>query len=834
MSTQPIDPSEIARFAAVEAARQLLPVGREYELLDRFARLAARLLHVPTAQVSLLTEVQTAAAGSGLAEGVIGSSAPLEHSICRYTAAQAAPLAIPDAAADPRFVHIPLVKSGELGAYLGVPLTTAVGDIVGAFCVFGPGQHLWNEAETQMLSILAEFVQVELEVAARTRALDEHRARWELAVEAGDLGSFDWNLTTGVLTWDDTLMAIFGYDTDGAGFDRSIASLEARVHPEDADAVLARIDESISTISSLHLSFRILLPDGRVRWMDARGRTLADSDGTAVRLIGVAWDVSEDHESEAHADQVLSTMSVGYLGLDADWRVRYVNPEASRLTGSSVGDLVGRTIFELYPDSEDAAFDAYRRVARTREAETVEAYYPEPLNAWFEIRVTPEADGIALYFLDISQRRRYQELLQLSVDMSEQMLATVDIHAAMAALATSVVPLLADWSIVSLVDDDGARDVVSWHRDPALRPVVQRYAEHRLDDGGSGVVDIVLRTGRPVPVLEDGTGFGLRTLPSPEAREALVQLAPETSLTVPMMSGDRVAGLLTLCRGVGRPAVTDQEVGVLLAICRRAGLAIDNARLYAEQAAASARDRTVAQALQRAMLTTLPQPEHLQLAARYRTAADGDQVGGDWYDAVVRPGESTTVMIGDVVGHDITAAAAMGQLRTMLRMLALRADESPSEILRGLDRAAEDLRLDTLATVLAARIEATSPASGSEGAFTVRWSNAGHPPPILLHNDGTVELLDGPLAELMVGVDADVARTDHTHVLPPDSTLLLYTDGLIERRGEDLDKGVHRLVDALQRHHALDADALLDQVLADTLDDQPSDDVAVLAVRLQA
>ncbi|MHA3703440.1 PP2C family protein-serine/threonine phosphatase [Jatrophihabitans sp. YIM 134969] len=241
-------------------------------------------------------------------------------------------------------------------------------------------------------------------------------------------------------------------------------------------------------------------------------------------------------------------------------------------------------------------------------------------------------------------------------------------------------------------------------------------------------------------------------------------------------------------------------------------------------------DRSVAQALQSAMLTRLPEPDHLHLAARYLTATGGEQVGGDWYDAVLTPGGATTVMIGDVVGHDIDAAGLMGQLRSMLRAFTWDYGDPPSRIVSLLDRSMRDLGVDTLATLVVLCIEQDAE-DAAAGTRTLRWTNAGHPPPVLVGPDGDTTVLHGAVSEPLLGIRPDLRRSDHTHPAPPGSTLLLYTDGLIETRGEDLDHGLDLLRASLTRHHRLPTEDLLDAVLADTVGEHPDDDVAVLAVR---
>ena len=206
--------------------------------------------------------------------------------------------------------------------------------------------------------------------------------------------------------------------------------------------------------------------------------------------------------------------------------------------------------------------------------------------------------------------------------------------------------------------------------------------------------------------------------------------------------------------------------------------------------------------MQKALLTELPQPDHLDIVARYRAAGAHDEVGGDWYDAVVMPSGSTNLMIGDVSGHDIAAAATMGGLRNMLRALAWAIDEPPSANVGRLDRAARDLDLGVFATLIFARIEQDD-LHARVGLRTLRWTNAGHPPPILVLRDGSssCSTTARPRPDARRPARLRAARSDDRR--PARSDARHYTDGLIETRGGHLDAGIARLVAALEQHRGL-------------------------------
>ena len=242
--------------------------------------------------------------------------------------------------------------------------------------------------------------------------------------------------------------------------------------------------------------------------------------------------------------------------------------------------------------------------------------------------------------------------------------ASLEPHGAVARLAQLMVPGLADWCLVSLVEGEEVRDVGFWHRDHALRDVVATYAATGLTGRERlGAVDEARRTHQTVVVPANAARDVLPTLGSDEARKALKILAPESAVVVPLTARGHLTAVLTLARGAERPAASAEEIATAQEVGLRAGLALDNARLYDQK-------RRIAEGLQRSLLTAPPEPDHLQIAVRYVAAAEAASVGGDWFDALLQPDGATVVVIGDVMGHDVVAAAKMGQMRSLLRGIA--------------------------------------------------------------------------------------------------------------------------------------------------------------------
>ena len=416
--------------------------------------------------------------------------------------------------------------------------------------------------------------------------------------------------------------------------------------------------------------------------------------------------------------------------------------------------------------------------------------------------------------------------LELLAEIGRVLSDTLDITEQLGRLAELVVPALGDWCWVVVADEHGRmRQLASAHRDATragelaeyVRAMVAGMTEH-------AAAPVVIRTGRPLVVTSLDAEYVARALPDAAAQAALARLAPDSGIVVPLVSRGQTLGALGLYTGLERDRLTDAELDTALELGRRAGAALQQARLFGQQ-------RQLAETLQRSMLTAPPAPDHCEIAVRYVPAAAGAEIGGDWYDAFVQRDGATMLVIGDVVGHDSGAAAAMGQLRGLLRGIAHHTGGTPAEVLTGLDRASAGLDLDTMATALVARLEQDDPEL-AHAETRVRWSAAGHPPPVLIAADGTVTLLDCGHPDLLLGVEPERPRTDRVATIDRGGTLLLYTDGLVERRDRDLDAGIAELVRVLGGLRDVPLQQLCDRLLERMYLPDTEDDVALLAVRV--
>jgi GAF domain-containing protein len=315
-------------------------------------------------------------------------------------------------------------------------------------------------------------------------------------------------------------------------------------------------------------------------------------------------------------------------------------------------------------------------------------------------------------------------------------------------------------------------------------------------------------------------------------------------------SAARTLGVLIL--GWDRPHQVDlAERAVLTAIAGYTALAVERA-LYLDERI------TVAHQLQNAMLSELPEPPGLQLAALYRPAAISDLVGGDWFDAhpFIRPPVSATgtgqlpypiaLTVGDITGHDMRAATIMGQVRSMLRQADLDLhQQGPAQILTAVEDASYALSLDATGTLIHAHLSPldgaghnsaghNSASSSSDGSWSLTWTNAGHPPMLLAGPGGHVERLAEHGVLMWPGAKRFL-RTDQQRTLLPGSTLLLYTDGLIEERGHSLDDAIDRAAAFLSAGSAEQPLSDLVRQLTDEIaSPSADDDLALLAVRIVA
>lgn len=427
-----------------------------------------------------------------------------------------------------------------------------------------------------------------------------------------------------------------------------------------------------------------------------------------------------------------------------------------------------------------------------------------------------------------SARRRAEQAgarLELLAQATQATTSTLDADAALGRLARVIVPALCDWCAVDVLDGDLVRRVAVEHEGADELEGATWRTQLRVTGDTPTLASIlsgsrrsVLLAGEDLRALRDGAQD-----PLSRAHAALFDaLGGDSALLVGLVDrGGEPLGAITLVRTSAGTWSPDERM-LIDELTRRASMAVENARLYLTQ-------RRASETLQSSLLTQLPHSHGLQVSARYHPALEGVDVGGDWYDAFPLGTDATAIAIGDVMGHDLAAAARMGQLRNMLRTLAYDRHAEPSELLQRVDRVAEGLGVEALATCVFGIL---SPSGEADGAFRLRWSSAGHLPPVVLRRAGACTLLDGS-DDLMLGIVADTPRHDNDVLLHPGDTVILVTDGLVETRDGSLDDGLTHLRRNAVRAASRDLDELCDELVSSMSTRVNNDDVAVIAVRVR-
>ncbi len=374
-----------------------------------------------------------------------------------------------------------------------------------------------------------------------------------------------------------------------------------------------------------------------------------------------------------------------------------------------------------------------------------------------------------------------------------------------------------DWVLADRLDEpDLVTRVVAIGRDGPLEMPEElgQPSSRRSSAGSIGILPALLGTAGHVLRLGEAELEAVVANGDPHAaRQAAAALSggARDLVLVGLVARGVPLGVLTL--GSAQPLPTellDQLPDVAAAVAP----ALDAARLLTLQNA-------VARTMQESLLPPLPAVPGLLLAARYVPAARGLDVGGDWYDAFPTAA-GLAVAIGDVAGHDLAAAARMADLRNLLRAHAVDGELSPDALLQRLASTAAVLGLEGTATVTVGRLQQQA------DGWLLRWCNAGHPPPLVL-SDGTARWLE-PAPDLMLGVDVGARRTTHELLLRRGDTLVLFTDGLVERRGSALGARLEELRAAVEAHAGM-PDALAEHLLT-AFAEATADDVALLVLRV--
>ena len=393
----------------------------------------------------------------------------------------------------------------------------------------------------------------------------------------------------------------------------------------------------------------------------------------------------------------------------------------------------------------------------------------------------------------------------------------LDVQGRLDELAAVCVPEIADVALVGLRRDDGAMQLAAFalanveHHD-ALRDLLLA----RPAPGILGTASAESAEPRLLVAANGDTWTELGV--SPEAARVLARLEPSSLISAPIVLRGEPLALLVLCMSSSKRRYGGEELHVVRDLARRAAMALENSQLYDAE-------RGLSRTLQLSLLGECAvESRSVAVATRYVPGTAGLEIGGDWYDVLERDDGRILAVVGDVVGHGVAAATTMGKLRSAVGALGLVVESTPA-LLDRLDQFAGRIDHAHFGTVAAVILE---PETGD-----IRYSLAGHPPPLVVSPDGHAEFLDGGQG-LPLGVDSVLTRgrTEAAARLAPESTLILFTDGLVERRDTSLDEGLQRLLAAASTHRDCEPEQLCDELIADLVD-APRDDVVVVCLRLE-
>lgn len=573
--------------------------------------------------------------------------------------------------------------------------------------------------------------------------------------------------------------------------------------------------------------------DGSVRQVEFRNISLTDRD-QRVYALGIATDQTRLRRVETDLALTLGLVNESPIGLavfDTDLRYMLVNPALERINGVPAADCVGRRIRDVLPFVDLEPVEAVMREVLATGVPVLDvdvvgrtAADPGTERAWsishYRLKDTNgRVLGLASSAVDVTERHRAateathaRQRLATIADASVRIGTTLELERTAHELAETAVGDLADLAAVDVLDAvlRGQEPVRARAGRPAefrALAVVSAYpteAVKAADDTGevarydmNRLITQCVDQGRPVHVPHvDGEALA-RIARDPAAAVLMARAGVHSYLAVPLIARGHVLGALTLCRARNPLPFDKDDLMLASELAARAAVSIDNARWYRHE-------RNTALALQRSLLPQKPPSQDgLEIAYRYRPAGAASEIGGDWFDVLPLRGGKTALVVGDVMGSGINAAAAMGQLRTATQTLT-KLDLAPAEVLRHLDEIADGLESSFATCVFAVY----DPATGD-----CEIATAGHLPPVLVGPDCTAAFVDTPSGVPLGvgGVDFGTARVR----LDPGSRLVLYTDGLVETRKDPIDARLDvllHLLDGSSRPLEETCDLLLDSM----------------------
>ncbi|MER7467512.1 SpoIIE family protein phosphatase [Streptomyces sp. NPDC097981] len=615
-----------------------------------------------------------------------------------------------------------------------------------------------------------------------------------------------------IVFWSPQANEVFGYTAEEA-----LGEYASRLlaHEEHRDLVVKLFAKVMGTGASWAGAFPIRHKDGSTRLVEFRNMRLLDDLGDTYAL-GIAADQTTLQRVErdlALSQRLVAQAPIGIALLDTDLRYLLVNPALEGINGIPAADHIDRRPADIMPFLDVETIESALRQVLLSGVPLIDQYTvgrtpadPDHDHAWSVSYYRLETAsgrvvGVAYSVVDVSERHRAtteadraRRRLAVIADASARVGATLEVERTARELVQVAVPDLADVATVDVLDDalafrrsgpasEGGPELFRALAVAASYPTPVAAAALQVGDtaayGPDRLITRCVHTGRPV-VVAHATGSDLRHIGrDADAAAAFVQAGVHSYLAVPLIARNEVLGVVDLVRARNPLAFDEDDVLLAGEIAARAAVAIDNARWHQSV-------RNTAETLQRSLLPSRP-PEltGLDVASLYQPAQATHEVGGDWYDAIPLAGDRTALVVGDVMGNGIDAAATMGRLRTATCVLA-DLDLAPDEVLQHLDKITQGLE-----HYIATCIYAVYDPHGHRCSI----ANAGHLPPVLASAGRLAELVDLPTgAPLGVGgVPFHTTAFD----LGLGDRLVLYTDGLVETRHHPIDERLNTLLRTL-------------------------------------
>ncbi|MFB8028326.1 MULTISPECIES: SpoIIE family protein phosphatase [unclassified Streptomyces] len=623
------------------------------------------------------------------------------------------------------------------------------------------------------------------------------------------VGHFVWDTAAGTVTADDDAHEILGLGPADAPV-RSMEALTAELLPEDVYG-LSALGSSAARSPEPHVRrMRIWGPGGRPLLVELAGH--GEHGGRAGRLTGVVLDQGAGPVVPDAADLIPR----GLLSQDRLGRITYVNGRAEEILGHSRAELTGRSLVEALPWLADTAYEDHHRAALFSEDPVYFLARRAPTQ-WLSVAMFPGRDGVTITLSPSGRPGRTPEsvatpggelgspadrsaVLYRPVALAIALTEAVTARQVSAVVTEELLPAFGGRQLAIYLQNE-RRLYLAWETG-FPRGFLDRFDGVGLDTHIPGVE--TLTTGRPL-FFESMELLG----------EAYPGIPMDTSVGarafLPLIASGRPVGSCIL--GFDQPrGFSPEERTVLTALAGLIAQALQRAQRYDTEAA-------LARGLQDVLLPhRLPVVDHVDTVGRYLSGTQDIEIGGDWYD-VIETGSQLALVIGDVQGHGVAAAATMGQLRSAVRAFTLIGQE-PQEIMSATNRLLIGLDPGQFASCCYVLLD---PATGAGRAV-----RAGHPPPVVRHADGRTVVLDLP-GGVVLGVDPDASYPVTELRLGPGAVLALFTDGLVEKSSRDIDEGIERLRSTLAEVGHLPLAEAADRIIGQAQQDEDRpDDIALL------